>query len=345
LREAPGRLRRADRQGWTGQREADENLRRVGGLRVTVTGATGLIGRALVAALRDRGQEVTVLSRDPARAAASLRAGGLAPAAVVGWDVLNEPAPAEALVGRDAVVHLAGEKVAQRWTPRAKESIRESRVIGTRQLLAGLRAAEHRPEVLVSVSAIGYYGAHGEEPLDEEAPAGQDFLAQVCSAWEAEAAKASALGMRVVQPRIGVVLAPEGGALAQMLPPFRLGVGGPVAGGRQYVSWIHREDLVGILAAAVEDDRWDGAVNATAPEPCTNRELSRALGQVLSRPAFLPVPGVALRLLYGELATVVTTGARVVPAKPLVLGYQFRHPHLLDALRSAIAGPEAPRSG
>jgi uncharacterized protein (TIGR01777 family) len=312
-------------------------------LRVTVTGATGLIGRALVAALLDRGAQVTVLSRDPARAAARLGAAGLAPARTVGWDPLGEPAPGQALAGRDAVVHLAGENVAQRWTPRAKDAIRESRVIGTRHLVAGLRQAEDGPDVLLSASAIGYYGAHGEEPLDEEAPAGDGFLARVCVAWEAEAAKASQLGIRAVQVRTGVVLDPDGGALAQMLSPFRLGVGGPVAGGRQYVSWIHRDDLVSILAAALADERWDGPINATAPEPCTNRELSRALGRVLRRPAVLPVPGFALRVLYGEMAEIVTTGARVVPAKPLVLGYQFLHPHLPEALRAAIAGAEAPR--
>jgi uncharacterized protein len=310
-------------------------------LRVTVTGATGLIGRALVAALQDRGALVTVLSRDPAGAAATLDSAGLAPAEIVAWDLLNEPAPAPALAGRDAVVHLAGEKVAQRWTPRAKEAIRESRVIGTRQLLAGMSQAEDRPKVLLSASAIGYYGSHGEEPLDEEAPAGEDFLAQVCVAWEAEAAKASALGVRAAQLRTGVVLDRGEGALAQMLPPFRLGVGGPVAGGRQYVSWIHRDDVIGIATAAIADERWVGPINATAPAPCTNRDFSRALGRVLKRPAFLPVPGVALRLLYGEMAEVVTTGARVVPARALVLGYEFRHPDLPGALRSLLASGEA----
>jgi uncharacterized protein (TIGR01777 family) len=237
-------------------------------------------------------------------------------------------------------VHLAGEKVAQRWTPRAKEEIRESRVIGTRQLLAGLSLAEDRPRVLLSASAIGYYGSHGEEPLDEDAPPGEDFLAQVCVAWEAEASKASELGLRAVQLRTGVVLDPAEGALAQMLPPFRLGVGGPVAGGRQYVSWIHRDDLIGIAAAAIADERWLGPINATSPAPCTNREFSRALGRVLKRPAVLPVPGLALRVLYGEMAEVVTTGARVVPAKALVLGYEFRHPHLPEALRSLLARSE-----
>jgi uncharacterized protein (TIGR01777 family) len=311
-------------------------------MRVTVTGATGLIGRALVPALQALGAEVTVLTREPARARAALDAPADTPLEAVGWEPLSEPAPREALAGRDAVLHLAGEPVAQRWSGRAKRAIRESRVIGTRNLLDGLRAAgeadtERRPRTLVSSSAIGYYGPHGEEPLDEETPPGNDFLARVCVAWEQEASRASELGMRVVHLRTGVVLDAGGGALGKMLPPFRLGVGGPVAGGRQYVSWIHVEDLVGMMLTALEQDSWSGPVNGTAPEPVTNRVFSKALGRVLGRPALLPVPALALHLLYGEMAEIVTTGARAVPAKPLVLGYEFRHPALEGALRSALA--------
>jgi uncharacterized protein (TIGR01777 family) len=191
--------------------------------------------------------------------------------------------------------------------------------------------------MLLSASAIGYYGAHGEEPLDEDAPPGSDFLARVCVDWEAAAAAAGELDMRVAQVRIGVVLDSGGGALAKMLPAFRLGAGGPVAGGEQYVSWIHIEDVVGMMLTALEDERWSGPLNATAPEPVTNRDFSKALGGVLRRPSLLPLPGLALRALYGEMAEIVTTGARVMPAKPLVLGYEFSHPHLGDALRSAIA--------
>jgi uncharacterized protein (TIGR01777 family) len=306
-------------------------------LRVTITGATGLIGHGLVEALRERDAEVTVLSRDPAHARALLD-GDRSPAVqAVGWDLLREPAPVDALNGRDAVVHLAGENVAQRWSERAKQVIRDSRVTGTRNLLAGLRDATARPRTLIAGSAIGYYGARGEEPLDEEAPPGSGFLADVCAQWEAEAQRAAALEMRVVTVRTGVVLDSQGGALAKMLLPFRLGVGGPIAGGRQYMSWIHRDDEIGTIVAALSDERWSGPVNATAPEPVTNRDFSHALGRVLRRPALLPVPGAALGLLYGEMAQVVTTGARVVPAKPLVLGYEFRHPRLDEALRSALA--------
>jgi uncharacterized protein (TIGR01777 family) len=309
--------------------------------RVTVTGATGLIGRVLVAALQERGAEVTVLTRDPARARTALGAQA-GPLETVGWEPMSEPAPAQALAGRDGVLHLAGEPVAQRWSAKAKRAIHDSRVIGTRNLLEGLRAVERsgnerRPQTLVSSSAIGYYGPHGEEPLDEETPAGSDFLARVCAEWELEAGRASELGLRVVQVRTGVVLDASGGALGKMLPPFRLGLGGPVAGGRQYISWIHVDDLVGMMLTALERESWSGPVNATAPEPVSNRDFSKVLGRVLGRPALLPVPSVALHLLYGEMAEMVTSGARVVPAKALVLGYEFRHPELEAALRSALA--------
>jgi len=317
---------------------------------VTVTGASGLIGSALVAELHEHGAEVTVLSRDPSRAREALGV------EAVGWDPLGEPAPVQALSGADAVVHLAGENVAQRWSKQAKQAILESRVTGTRNLIAGLAALDEaaappakqvlgqRPRTLISGSAIGYYGPHGEEPLDEDAPAGSDFLADTCVAWEAEAERASALGMRVVRVRTGVVLNREGGALKKMLLPFQLGIGGPVAGGSQYMSWIHREDLVGMIRVALEDERWSGPVNGTAPEPVTNREFSHALGHALHRPSLLPVPGIALGLLYGEMAEIVTTGARVMPAKALVLGYEFRHPELNEALRCALRpAPARPR--
>jgi uncharacterized protein len=304
-------------------------------MRVTLTGATGLIGTAVVAALKDRDDEVTVLSRDPDDARGKLGA----EVQTLRWDSPREPAPAQALVGRDAVVNLAGEPIAQRWNERTKRAIRDSRVTGTRNLVEGLSAldADTRPSVLLSSSAIGYYGAHGIEPIDEEAPAGSDFLAQVCAAWEAQARAVEALQMRSVQVRTGVVLDRAGGALEKMLPPFRLGIGGPVAGGRQYVAWIHRDDLVGMMLAALDDTRWSGPINATAPEPVSNRELSRALGRVLHRPALLPVPGVALRMLYGEMAEIVTTGVRAVPARPLMLGYGFMYPRLDEALRAALA--------
>lgn len=297
---------------------------------MTLTGATGLIGTRLVRALRARGDDVTVLSRDPARAARALGATAQA------WDPASGPAPAGALAGRDAVVHLAGERVDQRWTAAARAAILESRAAGTRHLVDGLRAADPRPGVLVSSSAVGFYGPRGDEVLDESAAAGDDFLAGVCAVWEREAAAAETLGMRVVRVRTGVVLDRSGGALARMLPPFRLGVGGPVAGGGQWTPWIHADDLVGIYLAAVDGAGWSGPVNATAPEPVTNRAFSRALGRALRRPAVLPIPGAALRLLYGDMAEIVTGGQRAVPRRALELGYAHRHPDLDEALRDAL---------
>lgn len=358
-------------------------------MRVTVTGASGLIGRRVVAALRARGEEVVALSRERERAlrelapaeggptgvglaSSDLAGGGLADSGLAGsdlarsgpagngrtdtgpaeggsagdglraitWDPAGEPPPAIGLAGSDAVVHLAGENIAQRWNAAAKRAIRGSRVEGTRNLVRGIAALApaERPRVLVSGSAIGYYGARGDEPIDEDAAPGGGFLAQTCVAWEAEADAAAAFGVRVVKLRSGVVLDPAGGALAKMLPPFKLGLGGPVAGGRQYVSWVHPDDLTGIVLAALGDERWHGAVNATAPEPARNSELSRALGRALRRPVLLPVPELALRALYGEMSEVVTAGARVLPTRTLVNGYRFRYPKLDPALHAAL-GP------
>lgn len=301
---------------------------------MTVTGATGTLGRVVVQALLARGDDVTVLSRDARRAREAL---GEVDAHT--WaDPSGEPAPAGALEGRDAVLHLLGEPVAQRWSSDAKKRIRESRVAGTRNLVAALRAAAARPSVLVSQSATGYYGPRGDEPVGEDEPAGIDFLAEVVVAWEAEAARARDLGLRVVTTRTGVVLAPGGGALEKMLPPFKLGVGGPVAGGGQYVPWVHEDDVAGALLFCLDESAADGPVNITAPEPVTNKELSKALGRVLRRPAFAPVPGLAVKALYGEMATIVTTGVRAVPLRLSALGYEFRRPDLEDALRAAVSG-------
>jgi uncharacterized protein len=298
---------------------------------ITLTGATGLIGRRLVRALRGRGDGVTVLSRRPERARNAL--GGVA---AVGWDPMSGPAPAEALAGRDAVLHLAGEPVAQRWSDDAKQRIRTSRETGTRNLVAGLAQTEPAPRALIAASAVGYYGRHGDERVTEATPPGDDFLARVCVAWEREAGTAREHGARVVHVRTGVLLDRDGGALAKMLPFFRLGIGGPVAGGRQYLPWIHAADVAGIYLAALDGEDWDGAVNATAPEPVTNRDFARALGRALHRPAFAPVPGLAVRTLYGDMAAVVTEGQRAVPERTQALGYRFAFADLDAALRDAL---------
>jgi uncharacterized protein (TIGR01777 family) len=301
-------------------------------MNVTITGASGLIGTRLVRALRERGDTVTVLSRSPEKAGAALGV------EAVGWDPLAAAAPVSALRGRDAVVHLAGEPVARRWSDEVKQAIRESRETGTRNLVAGLRAASPEgPGVLVCSSAVGYYGKHGDEPVPESTPPGADFLAGVCVAWEREADAAAALGLRVVKIRTGVVLDKDGGALKTMLPPFKLGVGGPVAGGRQYLPWIHVEDLVALYLHALDDAGWSGAYNGSAPTPVTNKAFSRALGRALHRPAIAPVPGLALRLLYGDMAEIVTEGQRAVPERPLAGGFAFRHPDLDEALADALA--------
>jgi uncharacterized protein (TIGR01777 family) len=289
-------------------------------MRITITGGTGRIGSLLVEALRRRGDEVTLLSRSRGD---------------VRWDPMAGPAPAEALAGRDAVVHLAGEDIAQRWNDDSLRRIRESREIGTRNLVDGLRAADPRPAALISASAVGYYG-HRPEPVDEDAPPGDDVLAEVCKAWEREAQAAEGLGVRVVRLRTGVVLDRRTGALQKMLLPFRLGVGGPVAGGGQPMPWIHVGDVIGMYLAAIDDERWSGPFNATAPRPVSNREFSKALGRALHRPAIAPVPEFALRLLYGGMAKLVVEGQNAIPRRATELGYRHRHPDLDEALRSAL---------
>jgi uncharacterized protein len=281
-------------------------------MRVTITGASGLIGTKLIAALTQRGDEVTKVS---------LRHGA--------------PDPAD-LAGRDAIVHLAGEPVAQRWSDEARKAIRESREVGTRELVEAIAQAEPRPRALISSSAVGYYGPHGDELLDETTPPGHDFLAEVCVVWEREADRAEALGLRVVKVRTGVVLDAGGGALSKMMLPFKLGGGGPVAGGAQYMPWIHVDDVVGIYLRAIDDPAWRGPVNASAPDPVTNKTFSKALGKALHRPAVAPIPGAAIRLLYGDMAEIVTKGQRVVPKRTLELGYTYKHTDLGEALKAAV---------
>lgn len=302
--------------------------------RVLLTGATGTIGQAACRALAHRGDQVVALSRNPERAREILGER----IELHAWpDPMRTPPPPAALGNTDGVIHLLGEPVAQRWSADAKSRIRDSRVLSTRMLVDALRELPDngRPSVLVSQSATGFYGPSGDRELTEASPAGDDFLAEVVREWEAEAHRADDL-LRVVTTRTGVVLSPSDGALARMLPFFKAGIGGPVAGGRQYVPWIHLQDVVAALLFCLDHSDLRGPFNLTAPAPATNAELSHALGHVLHRPAVLPVPGFALRFLYGEMAGIVTTGQRAIPAALREHGFSFHHPDLEPALEDVL---------
>jgi hypothetical protein len=300
---------------------------------VLLTGGTGFVGRSLIERLLERGDRVTVLTRDPDRARGRLPRG----ASAVAWDPERE-GPWFAEVERaTAIVHLAGEPVAQRWTPEARRAIEQSRVASTRLVVEAIGRARTRPEVLVNASAIGFYGARPpSEALDERSSRGEGFLADVVERWEAEAKRAEAHGVRSVELRIGVVLGEGGGALEKMLLPFKMFAGGPVGSGDQVLSWIHRDDVVGLVELALDDTRARGPLNAVAPHPATMREMAAAIGKVLRRPSWLSAPSFAVRALMGEAADVVLTGQRVLPARALELGYVFRYPDLVPALASIL---------
>lgn len=300
-------------------------------MRALVTGATGFIGRRLVKSL----QRPVVLSRHP-ETAGSL----LGPEVEIHrWDPEAGPPPADAFRGVEVVFHLAGESVAAgRWTTAKKVRIRDSRVRGTRNLVKVIESLSERPRALLSASAVGYYGNRGDEVLEESSAAGKDFLAEVCCAWEAEAGRAVGCGLRVVTPRIGIVLDKSGGALARMLLPFKLGLGGRLGKGRQWMPWIHLNDLVGLLLFAAAKNEIAGPINAVGPAPATNREFTQTLAEALKRPAIFPVPQFALQWAFGEMATVVLLASqRAVPTVADRAGYRFRYPTLAAALRAAIA--------
>lgn len=301
-------------------------------MRVVITGGTGLIGRALAAELAGAGHEVVVTSRSPG----SVR--GL-PAGVepVEWDTASAGRLAALIDGADAVVHLVGEGIADgRWTAERKRRILDSRVRSTAAVVEAMAAVGSRPGVLLQSSAVGYYGARGDEEITEESGPGDGFLADVCVAWEEASAPAGDLGVRRVVLRTGLVLSMDGGALPPMALPFKLFVGGPVASGRQWMPWIHEEDEVGATRFLLEEPSASGPYNLTAPEPARNRDFGRALGRALRRPSLLPVPALALRLLYGEMATLLTGGQRAVPRRLEQAGYTFRHPDLAAALADLL---------
>ena len=300
-------------------------------MRILVTGATGLIGRALCQSLLDDGHTVIGLSRAPEKAR------GVPVTEMRHWDAMSGPTDSDALAGVEAVVHLAGEPVAaRRWTEEQKRRVRDSRVVSTRHLVMGLRAMTERPAVFVSSSAVGFYGDRGDEVLDELSPPGQGFLPEVCKAWEHEAEQAQAAGIRVVLLRTGVVLSREGGALEKMMTPFKLGLGGKLGDGRQWLPWIHIADIVGICRHALADAATRGPINGTAPVPVTNAEFTRQLAAALHRPALVSVPEFGLRAAMGEMAAVLLSSQRVVPNAAIAAGYHFRFTTLAAALADLL---------
>jgi uncharacterized protein (TIGR01777 family) len=298
-------------------------------MRFAVTGASGFIGRRLLAMLESTGHEVHALGRAPRK--------GLRPAVrFFVWDPAEGPPPPASFEGVDAVIHLAGEPIAQRWSGEAKRRIRSSRLDGTSRLVQGMVALPQKPSVLVSGSAIGFYGDRGDEVLTELSSPGTGFLPEVCLEWEKAAALAEEHGVRTVVVRTGVVLGRNGGALAKMLPPFRMGVGGPVSPGSQWMSWIHIDDMARLLLFAAETASLRGPVNAVSPKPVTNADFSRALGRALKRPAILPTPQFALRLLFGEMSEILTGSQRVQPRAAQTAGFEFRHTEVFAALKDLM---------
>ena len=300
-------------------------------MKLVVTGATGFIGTVLCARLLERGHTLTLFTRgSPADA-------GSATKRWVHWTPGELREWGSALEGVDGVINLAGEPIAaKRWTHAQRRRIESSRIEGTRSLVQAIAKTASRAKFLINASAVGYYGPRGDEIVTEETPPGNDFLSQVCRGWEDEAKKAEHLGLRVVRLRTGIVLGSGGGALAKMVPPFMFFAGGPLGSGQQWMSWIQLEDHVRLILELIENTQASGAVNATAPHPVRNKEFCQTLGKVLHRPCWAPVPGFALRLVLGEMAEMLLTGQRVIPAAAQKLGFQFRYPNLEEALRASM---------
>ena len=297
-------------------------------MNLVVTGGTGFIGTTLCQTLAQRGHDLLLVTRAAAAQPARRRL------RYVSWDEVERHMVLNDIHG---IVHLAGEPlVGARWTARQKAQIQHSRVLTARHLVRAMSTTTKKPRVFISASAVGYYGPRDDEPLTESAPSGEGFLAEVCRAWEAEAQQAEAFDVRVVRLRMGVVLAPGGGVLAKMVPPFRAFVGGPLGSGQQWMSWIHRDDVIGLIEWALTHANCTGAMNVTAPNPVTMREFCREVGRALHRPSWAPVPAFALRLLLGEMADMVLTGQRVVPEAAQRAGYAFRYPDLAPALAACL---------
>lgn len=295
---------------------------------IAISGASGLVGRALTKSLTDQGHLVRQLVRRPVQDSDQ----------EIYWKPSTGEIDASELNGVDAVVHLAGANIAgQRWTDEFKKTIVDSRVQGTRLLAQTIASLDQKPAVFVSASATGFYGDRGDESVDENSSAGDNFLAETCQLWEAAAVPAAEAGIRVVHPRIGIVLSPEGGALEKMLPLFRWGAGGVLGSGRQYMSWLTRDELVNVIEFLIETPEAEGPINAVTPQPVTNREFTKTLGRVLGKPTVLPAPAFALKLAMGQMADeLLLASTNVVPAQLQSLGYEFEHPQLDAAFRSIL---------
>jgi uncharacterized protein (TIGR01777 family) len=307
-------------------------------MRIFLMGGTGLVGSRLIKRLLDRKDQVVLLTRRPEVA----RQRWAEAVTVVSGDPMQAGDWARAVDDCQAVVNLVGEGVFnRRWRARFRQLLHDSRIKSTEHVVKALaeapRTAAGQPKTLVNASAIGYYGPHGDEELTEDSPPGNDFLAQLCVDWEKAARRVEPHGVRLAIVRIGVVLDKQGGALRQMLRPFKWFVGGPVGSGRQYVSWIHHEDLVGLILLGLDNAEASGVLNGTAPQPVTNKQFSKALGRALHRPSFLPTPRFALRVMLGPVSTLVTTGQRVLPRRALELGYAFKFPEIDGAMRDAVS--------
>lgn len=307
-------------------------------MKVAITGATGFVGSQLVQRLNRDGAEIVVLTRRPERVQRLFPRSAFPNLTAVAYDPKQPGDWQQAISGCTGVVNLAGAPIAdQRWTPTYKQEILDSRQLTTKHLVEAIAAASEKPEVLVNASAVGYYGTSETTVFDENSPPGNDYLAQVCRAWEAEAAAVAQTGTRLVVARFGIVLGRDGGALGKMLTPFQFFAGGPIGSGRQWVSWVHREDVVNLIATALSDASYSGIYNATAPNPVRMSQLCQSLGEVMQRPSWLPVPDFALELLLGEGAMVVLDGQQVLPKATVAAGFEYRYPTVKPALENILA--------
>lgn len=305
-------------------------------MKIAITGATGFVGTGLIAKLNNSGHSLVILTRNPQKAQRLFPSSVYPNLQIIAYQATQSGEWQNTISGCDAVINLAGEAIAERWTPEHKKAILESRQLGTQKIVEAISQADSKPQVLINPSAIGYYGSSETETFTENSPSGKDFLAEVCQNWEAEAKKVKAFNVRLVILRFGIVLG-NGGALAKMIPPFQLFAGGPIGHGRQWFSWIDRDDLINLIIFALNQTNMEGTFNATAPNPVRMDELCQTLGTVLNRPSWLPVPDFAIELLLGEAAQVVLEGQQVLPQATQSIGFEFQYPQLKSSLTKAIS--------